>query len=38
MEPKQVLVVYSDREEKDFNYPKNQNLKEIFGDNSLYIL
>ena len=36
MEPKQVLVVCSDSAGKDFNRPKNQNLKEIFGNNPVY--
>jgi len=36
MEPKQVLVVCSDPAGKDFNHPKNQNLKEIFGENPVY--
>ena len=36
MEPQQVLVICSDPLGKDFNRPKNQNLKEIFGDNPVY--
>ena len=38
MEPplQQVLVICSDPSGKDFNHSKNQNLKEIFGNDPIY--